>query len=73
MINQIKKHLLTPENLTELVKIVNRELDSNMHSYEAELNSISQAINDTNQRLGRLYYAIETGKTGLEDLAGRIR
>ena len=44
-----------------------------MQSYEAELEIISQAVNDTNQRLGRLYDAIETGKIGLEDLVGRIR
>ena len=73
VIDQIKKHVLTPENLTQLVKIVNRELDSNMQSYEAELDVISRAVNDTNKRLGRLYDAIETGKISLEDLVGRIR
>jgi site-specific DNA recombinase len=73
VINQIKRHILAPDNLKELVEIVNQELDSNMRSYEAELDSISQATFDTNQRLGRLYDAIETGKRGLEDLVGRIR
>jgi site-specific DNA recombinase len=73
VIDQIKKHILTPENLKELVEIVNRELDSNMSSYQAELDSISRAINDTNQRLERLYDAIETGKIGLDELTDRIR
>ena len=73
MIEQIKKHVLTPENLMELVDITNRELDSNMQSYQAELDSISQAVSNTNQRLGRLYDAIETGKIGLDDLVDRIR
>ena len=73
MIDQIKKHVLTPENLKELVEIANQELDSKMQFYQAELDSISRAINDTNQRLERLYDAIETGKIDLDDLVDRIR
>ena len=61
------------ENLMELVDITNQELDSNMQSYQAELDSISRAVSDTNQCLGRLYDAIETGKIGLDDLVDRIR
>jgi site-specific DNA recombinase len=73
VIEQIKKHILTPENLRELVETVNRELDSTMESYQTELDTISRVVNDTNQRLGRLYDAIETGKIGLDDIVDRIR
>ncbi|MCJ7604518.1 MAG: recombinase family protein [Dehalococcoidales bacterium] len=73
VIDQIKKHVLTPENLKELVEITNRELDSNMGTLQADLDTISHSMDDTNQRLGRLYDAIETGKIGLDDLADRIR
>ena len=73
VIEQIKLRVLTPENLMELVNIANQELDSSMQSNQAELDSLSRAANDTNQRLGRLYDAIETGKIGLEDLSDRIR
>jgi len=44
-----------------------------MESYQTELDTISQVVNDTNQRLGRLYDAIKTGKIGLDDLVDRIR
>jgi len=73
MIEQIKNHVLTRENLIELVNLTNQELDSNMKSYSADLDSISRSENDTNQRLGRLYDAIETGKVDLDDLVVRIR
>lgn len=73
VIEQIKLRVLTTENLMELVNIANQELDSSMQSNQAELDSLSRAADDTNQRLGRLYDAIETGKIGLEDLSDRIR
>jgi site-specific DNA recombinase len=73
VIEQIKKHVLTRENLEELVKLTNRELDASMESQQAELAAISQAIEDTSRRLDKLYDAVETGKLELEDLAPRIR
>lgn len=73
VIEQTKKHVLTRENLIELVNLTNQELDSNMKSHHAELDAISRSESDTNQRLGRLYDAIETGKVDLDDLVVRIR
>jgi len=73
IIEQIKKHILTRENLTELVELTNRELDSQVESYHCELDVISRALDDANQRLERLYDAVETGKLDLDDLALRIK
>ena len=73
IIEQIKKRVLTKENLKELVDLTNQALDSEMESHHNELDAISRAIDDTNRRLERLYDAIETGKLDLDDLALRIK
>ncbi len=73
VIKQIKERILTKENLINLVRMVNEEMDSTMKSYQDEISLISGAISDVNHRLERLYDAIETGKLNLDDLVLRIR
>jgi len=73
VIKQLVMHVLTPENLTELMELANNELDSLARSKSSELDVIVRAIDDTNHRLERLYDAIETGKLDLGDLALRIK
>ncbi len=73
VIQQLVTHVLTPENLIELMEFANRELDSLAQSKSNELHVIAQAIDDINHRLERLYDAIETGKLDLGDLALRIK
>jgi len=73
VIKQIKERILTRENLTNLVHMVNEEMDSAMKSYQNELELIFGTITDVNNRLERLYDAIETGKLNLGDVVVRIR
>lgn len=73
VVNKIKEHILTEENLQELVHLVNEEMDSAAGNYREELDVISDEIVDINSRLERLYDALETGKLGLDDLAPRIQ
>jgi DNA repair exonuclease SbcCD ATPase subunit len=73
VINKIKEHILTEENLRELVRLVNEEMDSVGGEYREELDTISDEIASINHRLERLYDALETGKLRLEDLAPRIQ
>jgi hypothetical protein len=73
VIKQIKERILTRENLINLVRMVNEEIDSAMQSYQNELELISDTITDINNRLERLYDAIETGKLNLDDVVIRIR
>lgn len=54
-------------------RTVNEDVDSSMQSFDDELTLISDSIEETTQRLGRLYDAIETGKLDLDDIALRIR
>ncbi len=73
VIDKIKQHILTEDNLVCLVKLVNEEMDSASKSYQSELSLILNEMGDVNSRLERMYDAIETGKVELEDLAPRIR
>ena len=73
VIEQINRRILTRDNLINLVRMVNEEMDSTVNSCQDELNIISDATADVNHRLERLYDAIETGKLNLDDLVVRIR
>lgn len=72
VVKQIKGRILTRENLENLVRLVNEEMDSTTRSHHNDLESITSSINDVNHRLERLYDAIETGKLILNDVVDRI-
>ena len=73
VINQIKERILTRDDLIGIVRMVNEEMDSANHSYQNELVLITDAIEDINHRLERLYDVIETGKLNLDNVVIRIR
>jgi site-specific DNA recombinase len=73
VIDKIKEHVLTTENLTRLVHIVNEEMDSLAVEYRQRLDIVLDEIADVDRRLERLYDALETGKIQLADLAPRIQ
>ena len=71
VIDKIKEEILIEKNLTELMKIVNEEMDASAAENHEKLATITQAEVDVNRRLERLYNALETGTLQLEDLAPR--
>ena len=73
VIEQLKARVLTDENLEELVSMVNKELESASDGLKERLDSVDVELADVGARLSRLYDALETGKLGLDDLAGRIK
>jgi len=73
VIDKIKEHVLTTENLARLVHIVNEEMDSLAIEYRQRLDNVIDEITDVDHRLERLYDALETGKIQLADLAPRIQ
>ena len=73
VINKIKGHILTYENLSQLVYLVNEEMDASAGEYHTRLNTVVNEINNVNSRLERLYDALETGTLQLADLAPRIK
>jgi site-specific DNA recombinase len=72
VIDKIKNHVLTTENLTKLAEFVSQELSYSSESYKEESNTIETQLIDSSGRLQRVYDAIETGKISLDDLAPRI-
>ena len=73
IIDKIKGHILTYENLSQLVHLVNEEMDASAGEYHARLDTVAAEINNVNSRLERLYDALETGTLQLADLAPRIK
>jgi site-specific DNA recombinase len=73
VLDRIKAHLLTEENLRELVKLTNEEIGQAKEAYEERLGVIEGQLADVRGRLHKLYDALETGKLDVEDLAPRIK
>ena len=73
VIDKIKERILTEENLCELVRLVNEEMDAGASETRQRLDTVTAEMADVHRRLGRLYDALETGKLTLNDLAPRIQ
>ena len=73
VIDKVKANILTPENLEQLVNLVNEEMDAQAVNYHDELETISTELAETNNRLSRLYEAIETCEFDYKDLAPRLK
>lgn len=73
VISKIKEHILTPENLTDLVKLVNEEMDAASSAYKDEMDTTTSEIGGVEQRLGNLYNAIENGNIEFNLLKPRLQ
>ena len=73
VVDKIKEHVLTNENLIRLVHIVNEDMYSLAAGCRQRLETVIDEIADVDRRLERLYDALETGKVELADLAPRIQ
>jgi len=73
VIDKIREHIITEENLPELARLVNEEMQTASIEQRRRLASITAEIDKTDSRLQRLYDALKTGILSLEDLAPRFR
>lgn len=73
VLKKIKQQILTPENIEDLVRLINEDIESNCVEARGQLETIASELGDTQSRLGRLYEAVETGKVSLDDLSPRIK
>lgn len=73
VVDKIKEHILTEDNLKELVRLVNEEIDASSVEYRERLDIVLYELDDINQRLAKLYDALETSRLELDDLAPRIQ
>ena len=69
VIEKIKEHILTKENVRELVRLVNEAMGSKATEYKAQFDLIVEEIADVERRLDRLYDAIETSKVTEADIS----
>ena len=73
VIDKIKSKILDDKYVEELVRLVNEELDTGHAVIKEKSANIDFEIHGVENRLSRLYDAIETGKLDLNDLAPRIK
>ena len=73
VIDQIKQRVLNRQCLEELVRMVNEELDTGHLLTKDKLANIDTELLELENRLSRLYDALETGKLDINDLAPRIK
>jgi site-specific DNA recombinase len=73
VIDEIKKRVLTKQNLHKLVEMVNEEMDSSTIEYKQHLETIEAEVQEVSHRLSKLFDALETDKLKLNDLAPRIQ
>ena len=70
---QLRDRILTPENLRELTRMVNEELQEGVGSTRDRLEATRAQLGDLGRRLDKHYEALETGALSLADSGGRIR
>ncbi len=70
---QLRNRILTEENISELVKLINKDLSAYKRDYSNLLKENDSRILKARESLQKLYYALETGKLDLDDLAPRIK
>jgi len=73
VIDRIKSHILTEDNLEELVRLTNEELCQSYSENRDRLELIQAQIEEMDSRLSKLYDAIETGDFEGTELAPRLR
>ena len=73
VVDQLKSRVLTEENLTSLIRLVNEEVMRGKSQVEDRLEEKDEQIDLLNGRLDKLYAALETGKLDMNDLAPRIK
>jgi site-specific DNA recombinase len=73
VIDSLKDDVLTNDNLTELVKLINEETSSNRGTANKRLDETAAQLKALNGRLDKLYVALETGHVDMADLGPRIK
>ena len=73
VINEIRGNILAEDNIRDLVKLVDEEMEGVANEHRKKLESIESELGDVQRWLDRLYRAIETTDLEISDIAPRIR
>ena len=73
IVERLKNHVLTYSNLEELVKLSNEETPKAIEEERGSLNLLVAELADVENRMSKVYDAIETGEFKTGELAPRLR
>ena len=73
VVDRVKKYILTEENLYELVKITNENMAQSSSGEADRLAAVKTQLEEVDNRLAKLYDALETGEFKSGELAPRIK
>ena len=73
VVEKIRSNILTEGSITELVKVVDEEMDGIAQEQRKRLRIIEDELEDVKRRLGRIWNAIETSDIEMADASDRIK
>ena len=73
VVDKIRTNILTEGSITELVKVVDEEMDGIAQDQRKRLRIIEDELEDVKRRLGRIWNAIETSDIDMADASDRIK
>ena len=73
VVEKIRSNILTEGSITELVKVVDEEMDGIAQDQRKRLRIIEDELEDVKRRLGRIWNAIETSDLDMADASDRIK
>ena len=73
VVNKIRSNILTEGSITELVKVVDEEMDGIAQDQRKRLRIIEDELEDVKRRLGRIWNVIETSDLDMADASDRIK
>ena len=73
VVNRIRANILTEDNIRELVKLVDEEMDGIAREQRQRLETAESELEDVRRRLDRLYNLAETTDLDIEDFKPRIK
>ncbi len=73
VVGKIRSNILTESSITELVKVVDEEMDGVAREQRKRLETVEDELEDVKRKLGRIWHVIETTDIDMADAAGRIK
>ncbi|MFC2095085.1 recombinase zinc beta ribbon domain-containing protein, partial [Candidatus Bipolaricaulota bacterium] len=73
VVAQVRSKILSPENLSDLVRMVNAELSGQSAELGNRLHHVRGELKGLNERLARHYDALETEALAMKDVAPRVK
>ena len=73
IVEKIRSSILTDGSITELVKVVDEQMDAIAGEQRKRLKTIEDELEDVKRRLGAIWNAIETSDIDISDASDRIK